>query len=399
MDAVVTAGDTPEPVRMRFTGKEPDLLPVLIVGSLLQIPTLGFYRFWLTTDVRRHLWSHSQIDDDPFEYTGRGRELFFGFLIALAVLVPIFVVSAIAAFELERLLPFASLPLVVVTYFLGYFAAYSARRYRATRTVFRGVRFRMTGSSFAYLGRGIIWDVATLLTLGLAYPWRTAALERYKMRNTHYGALKGEFVANGWTLLKRAGWIWLVLMLALALMAVLAVNESWVGLIAVAVPFAIAVPLLFPVFRAIELQWWLEGVRLGPVAAASDLRVRAVYWCYLKTFLMSALYSTFGGMAAFMIIALFFGIGFMALGEIDFEALPLFWQVIGGVVIALVYLVFLMGFDVIRRLFLDRGIWAASVDSVALTNAHALDDVVADDADVTGGLGEGLLDALDMGGI
>ena len=401
MDAAIKAEETPQPVRMRFTGEEPDLLRTLIVGTLLQIPTVGFYRFWLTTDVRRHLWSHSQIGDDPFEYTGRARDLLFGFLIALAVLVPVFVLTTIAAIELERLQAFASAPLIVVTYLLGYLAVYSARRYRVTRTVFRGVRFWMTGSAFAYLGRAVLWDLATLLTLGFLYPWRAAALERYKMRNTRYGALNGEFVARGATFLRRAGWIWLLLILALALIIVLAINESWVGLAAFAVPLVIAAPLLVPVFRAIELKWWLEGVRLGPVAAASDLRVRNVYWCYLKTFLMSMLYGMFGGLAATMIVALLFGIalGFTPFGDIELEAVPLFWQIVGGVVVALVYLVFIMGFDVIRRLYLDRGIWAVSVDSVTLTNAQALDEVVADEGDAAGGLGEGLLDALDMGGI
>ena len=61
-------------VRMTFLRHaRHDLFSILLRGSLLQIPTFGFYRFWLTTDVRRHLWTHTRIGEDSFEYTGRGR--------------------------------------------------------------------------------------------------------------------------------------------------------------------------------------------------------------------------------------------------------------------------------------------------------------------------------------
>jgi len=49
----------------------------------------------------------------------------------------------------------------------------------------------MTGSGFAYVGRAILWDLLTLISLGFAYAWRSAALERYKMGNTRYGDMQG----------------------------------------------------------------------------------------------------------------------------------------------------------------------------------------------------------------
>lgn len=388
------AGET----EMRFTGREGDLLRTLIIGSLLQIPTFGFYRFWLTTDVRRHLWSHSQIGADSFEYTGRARELLFGFLVALAILVPIYIVSAIVTLEIERLQAFASTPLVVVTYLLGHYAIYRARRYRATHTIFRGLRFWMTGSGFAYMGRAIIWDILTILTLGFLYPWRAASLERYKMENTRYGTLEGRLTATGWGLFKRAGWIWFLYICGIALAGLLALAESWAWLIALGVPLVIGLPLVYPLFRAIELKWWLEGLSIGPVRAESNLTVGAVYWCYFKAFLISLAYSTVGGIIVLVLLGILVGIAMTALGITDFETMPLSLQVAGAVVVGLLYLVFLMGFGVIRRLIVDRGVWAVAIDSVSLENASALDDVVAAGGPVTGGVGEGLLDALDFGG-
>jgi len=34
---------------------------------------VGFYRFWLVTDIRRYLWSNTVIDGDAAEYTGGPR--------------------------------------------------------------------------------------------------------------------------------------------------------------------------------------------------------------------------------------------------------------------------------------------------------------------------------------
>ena len=78
-------------------------------------------------------------------------------------------------------------------YLFTQFAVYRARRYRLTRTIWRGVRFWMTGSGWAYAFRAFAWSILVGLTLGLAMPWQRASLERYKMRHTYYGDLQGSF--------------------------------------------------------------------------------------------------------------------------------------------------------------------------------------------------------------
>ena len=400
MNVVPVVSAPPPAARVRFTGTEGDLFRILLRGSLLQIPTFGFYRFWLITDVRRHLWTHTQIGDDAFEYTGRGRELLIGFLIAMAILVPVFIVYFLVAIEAERWQAFASVPLYLILYVLGYYAVYRARRYRATRTIFRGVRFWMTGSGWSYVGRAILWDLATLVTLGFAYAWRSAALERYKMVNTRYGTLEGGFEATGWTLFKRGAWIWAIFLVVAISTGVLFALQEWASAIVLAVALGIGTPFLLPVFTAIELRWWLEGVRFGAMTAESDLRIGAIVWCYAKTVLIWMAYSMVGGLMLGIVVAIFGGI-FAISGGIGGDtpaepSLPLI--IAGGFFGALLYIAFLLGFDLIRRLFLDRGIWAAAAASVTLTHLEELEKAGAAGGEIPGGVGEGLLDALDMSG-
>src|SRR5438105_1641363 len=173
------------PTGVDFTGNRTEFRKLVTKGALLELVTFGFYRFWLVTDIRRHLWANTAVDGDAAEYTGRAKELLVGFLFALAILVPIYLAYFLVGIEAERFKAFASFPLFAFLYVFGQFAIYRARRYRLTRTVWRGVRFWMEGSGWAYAARAALWAVLMPLTLGLILPWREAALERYKMRHSH----------------------------------------------------------------------------------------------------------------------------------------------------------------------------------------------------------------------
>ena len=97
--------------------------------------------------------------------------------------------------------------------FLSQYGIYLARRYRLTRTVFRGLRFHQTGSALRYSICAVWWWGWTALTLGFAYPFTRAALERFKMRNTFYGDLQGRFEANGSHLFVRGFLMWLAVLI------------------------------------------------------------------------------------------------------------------------------------------------------------------------------------------
>ena len=126
------------PAPVSFSGDRGEFFSLVARGAGLEFMTVGFYRFWLATDIRRHLWSNTHVDGDAAEYTGRAKELLIGFLIALAIIVPVYLAYFLAGLEAERFKAFASFPLLAFFYVFGQFAIYRARRYRLTRTVWRG---------------------------------------------------------------------------------------------------------------------------------------------------------------------------------------------------------------------------------------------------------------------
>ena len=379
---------------MSFSGRAGEFFKMLLKGGLLQVPTFGFYRFWLITQIRRHLWANTRIGDEAFEYTGTAKEILIGFLIALAILVPIYIVYFVLGILAEEMQAFASIPLFLLLYVLGQYAAYRARSYRATRTTFRGLRFWMDGSAWAYARKAALWDLATVLTLGLAYPWRKAALERYMMQHTLFGSLRGDFVGTGGTFFKRGVWIWLLNVGIVALVAVtLATSGPRPGARMLVALLLLALPITFPIFLAIQARWQAEGLRFGPVSVVSALSNGAFIGTFIKLVLSNIVLVV--GFMAFMA-------GLMAPVAGDLQALDengLTSQLSAFfVVAAIVYLGLIIGFGILQRYFMGRGLWAILVASLSVTNLSALDQVVATGNPVSG-LGEGLADAFDLGGV
>jgi uncharacterized membrane protein YjgN (DUF898 family) len=389
----------PERTEIAFAGEPGGFFGLLLKGGLLLIPTAGFYRFWLITDIRRHLWGNTRIGRESIEYTGTGRELLIGFMIALAVLAPIYVAYFAVGMAAERMKAFTSVPLFLILYVFGQYAAYRARRYRATRTIFRGVRFWMTGSAWRYAGRTFLWDLATVFSLGLALPWRMAALERYKIQNTRFGDLPGDFVGAGGTLFRRGAALWALtvgLLIAGGALALVVGDAARVGvLVGVVVVMSFAAPIAYVLFRGTVMRWLIEGIRFGPVALESRLRRDTVFGCYLKWAAATTVFgAVFGGI----------GMGAVALWAGGFDkaarafASPSTTYITMLVGLLLFYLVFLLGLGVLKRYFLDRGLWVAAANSTTVLNLAAADHVVVA-GEAAGSLGEGLADALDVGAI
>src|ERR1043166_402896 len=145
------------PPPARFLGPERSFWRLLARGAMLLLVTLGIYRFWLATDVRRFLWNNTEIAGDGLEYIGTARELLLGFLIAVALLVPINTLFFLGAFAKGIIGQLSGTVALVVLGLLGQFAVYRARRYRLPRTVYRRLRFLQTGSPRGGAGGARFW--------------------------------------------------------------------------------------------------------------------------------------------------------------------------------------------------------------------------------------------------
>ena len=390
----------PPQTPVSFSGDRGEFRRLVTRGAMLELITIGFYRFWLATDIRRHLWSNTHVDGDAAEYTGRGKELLIGFLFALAILVPIYLAYFLVSIEAERFKAFAGLPLFAFFYLFGQFAIYRARRYRLTRTVWRGVRFWMSGSGWAYAMRAALWMLLMPLTLGLILPWREAALERYKMRHCYYGELQGSFEGRGWDFFKLGWRLWLMAILPFIATILVPVvrsvasvppgGERVVGLVTLL--WFIALPFIYGAFKAVEWRWWLSGIRFGEVRFESALLRGALvglYWKVIGWFLL---------LVALFTAYLFAGAGLIA-GASGFSINPaILQQSVPMLVLAgMGYLAFILALNVVIRVYLVRDVWARVVGSAAVHNIETVGNI-AIRGELVSAVGEGLADGLDVAG-
>ena len=147
-DAGTVAGAANGSARpIRFIGPEKNYWRIVVRGAVLLMLTLGLYRFWLATDIRRFLWANTEIDGESLEYSGTALELLQGFLFAIALILPIYTAFTITVLDLGAFGNVLSTSAVLLLVFLSQYGIYLARRYRLTRTVFRGLRFHQTGSA------------------------------------------------------------------------------------------------------------------------------------------------------------------------------------------------------------------------------------------------------------
>lgn len=207
--------------RAAHAGRGGELFAIFLVNILLTIVTLGIYRFWAKTRVRRYLWSHTSIEGERLEYGGTGLELFLGFLTATAFLV----LGGLLVFLLMMLMQTFDPALAILPGLLFYaamlvlpgMALYSARRYKLTRTRWRGIRFGQSGSALQFallaLGHGLL----TLLSLGLYGPFMRARLAAYSLGNTWFGNQQLNFTGRGKDLFGRYLLAWLLTLPTLGL--------------------------------------------------------------------------------------------------------------------------------------------------------------------------------------
>jgi len=174
------------------------LYKIVAINLVLTLLTLGLYRFWAKTRLRRFLWGNAAANEDRLEYSGTGNELLLGFLIVLfPILLPLFLVLGTSSLALEGFAPGwawvidTTQPLLIL--FLIGIALFRARYYRLTRTRWRGIRAGQTGSAMRYGLMVVASYLAGIFSAGLAWPWSQAWLYRYKMSNTWLGNRRFEF--------------------------------------------------------------------------------------------------------------------------------------------------------------------------------------------------------------
>jgi uncharacterized membrane protein YjgN (DUF898 family) len=395
---------------LAFDARRSGFARLLLINSLLALITLGIYRFWARTKVRRFLWRHVTFLDDPLEYTGTGGELFVGFLIVIAILFPLGLIYK----AIGTVVPPDNQSLRVgleITYYMVLLALlqigfYRMWRYRMSRTTWRGVRFGLDGSTWAYLRLASGWTLLCALTLGAAYPWMKTDLWRYQIRHTRLGDQTFHFDGNA----RSVFMAWLpvfvcilcVLGIAAGGFAMLGMEEpvqlkhmsaeqktilSW--MIGGAFLTYVIGALAYFRYRVCQARLQISGLCLAETRFRSELRfARLLGFALLSLLLIIVAITAVSGILG---VILYSSSGFIAHG-ISAAMGPM---LISTWIIGFFTLMFIAPF--IWSIVFSFELVKQTVITTSILNPHVLEQA-AQTAATGPRTGEGLADALDIGG-
>ncbi|MDH3231259.1 MAG: YjgN family protein [Alphaproteobacteria bacterium] len=410
---------TEETLQFEYDGRHVPFAKIVAVNAIYQLLTAMIFRFWARTRERKYLWSHVRLGDDRLEYTGTGLELFLGFLIVLGVIL----FPVIGGFTLVMIL-FGDNPVVfgvvyalyiLVIVFLMYVAIYRARRYRLTRTLWRGIRGTLTGSSVRYAFVAMGYTLLVMATLGLASPVMRIGLVRREIENMHLGNRPFTFHGKIGDLFRL--WIlpWLSLPLLLGVLFMSGAYDSpafnpaaegggppkMTGGVAAATLFAYLLTILaMSWYRVAEFRYLASSVGFEGMRFSSALGFGRVFWIYLSSYLLifgcfilffMALMGVFVGLVGWEIFAA------AANNDVDPETIAagMDQQRIAAVFVLFGF-IFAVGSHVLNRVLVFHRMAHAVVTSLALSGTQDFSKV-AQALDEAPKLGEGLADAFDLG--
>ena len=363
------APSVPRPVRPIFEASFGRFAAIVVTNGLLSLPTVGFYRFWGKTRLRRYIWSHISFLGTPLEYSGQAKELLFGFLLALAFILPIVLIPVAVDFSgLDRKVAIgASVAQAVVFVFLIQVAIFRARRYRLSRTQWRGIRAGQSGSSWTYALKAFAWGFFILITLGLGYAVFRTRMQSYRTENTWFGDKRFAFEGRAAELF----WTWFLAWLLL--LPTLGLSHTW--------------------YRVREFRYFAAKTRVGNLTFRSNLEAGT-------PILLVIFFAVAISAVAFAVFTVAQGVlGHFGLSEWFKQADPNQVEAISPVVSAVNFLIFflyVLFYGMARLILLIYPILGALCRTLVIEGEEDW-AAIAQSEQFRPGRGEGLADSLDVG--
>ena len=285
---------------IRFTGSWREYLPIAASNVLLTIVTLGLYRFWASARQRRYLWARTEVIDDTLEWTGTGKEMFFGFLLVTVVLLPFFLFvqfafPALIARGMEAAASGLFFLFYVAIIYLSGVARFRALRYRLSRSWWRGIRGGSDEPGWNYGGEYLGRHALSAMTMFILFPWAATRLWNNRWNAMSFGQLRFRSKLDATGLKRRWAGVYLgpiavvvVGGLVVALAAGVAAASGTKPGVGLMVMFGTLVALIYLIIPLMTLHWFAKfyrkaaaGTTLGDLQFGFD----ATTWDWLKLFL------------------------------------------------------------------------------------------------------------------
>lgn len=255
-----------------FYGSGGEYFRIWIVNLLLTLATLGIYSAWAKVRTERYFARSARLAGSSFDYVADPLSILRGRLLVLGFFALYSLTSTVA----PLLQPVMGLVLIAVVPW----ALIRSMAFRAHNTTWRGLRFRFDaryGEAFAaYVGL----PFASVLTLGLLYPYALYRQRRFLVCNARFGTTPFEIGSRAGDFYR----LFLVLLLLPVLAALIAPLAMQLGPeIAPLAIGAVMLPVYFFVFghfAAGTMNLTYDGTRFGEHRISANVPAWGLAWIY-----------------------------------------------------------------------------------------------------------------------
>ncbi len=388
-------------LQTEYVGTRAQLFRLALVTSVLTVLTLGLYRFWMKTRLRRYYWSAIRPGGQALEYVGEPLEKLLGFLIAVVILA--FYIGIV-----NLILIFASFALLNDSFWaygvsligvipIIFYARYRARRYILARTRWRGVRFGMEQGAWGYTWRAMLHWLVTIISGGLLWPRMTFWLEKYRADRTYFGLER--FIQGGrWQMLYRP-FLPILSGLIIVLAGGIVANQSGaLPGVPIVAPGALMAIYGLAHYKALSFRLLSNTKRLGAIGFTSAPRP----WRILRIYLLGYTLVGIGMLALVLALGVALGVllGFFGLSLTDdFEIAAVgaripFW--VSSTFTLLGYFAVFIFWGVLGHVLVTLPLARHFAETLQITGAASLSAIRQRDRDELA-QAEGFAEALDVG--
>jgi uncharacterized membrane protein YjgN (DUF898 family) len=169
----------------QFSGRADEYFRIWIVNLALTIVTLGVYSAWAKVRSERYFYGNTSVGGTPFEYLADPIAILKGRAIA-ALLLLAYVGTA-------QISPFLNLGLAFLLMFLFPWMLTRSLAFRARYSAWRSIRFGFDGSSGQAFKYFILFPIASVFSLYLAFPLVARLQTEWMATHHRYGGTRLRF--------------------------------------------------------------------------------------------------------------------------------------------------------------------------------------------------------------
>lgn len=184
--------------QIRFTGSGKNLFGIYIVNAILTVVTLGLYYPWAKAATLRYLYQETELDGSRFTFHGTGKEMFKGFIKAVAIFGVLYGLLLWATFSEDPTMIFIAAGVFYVGIILLIpVAIHGSMRYKMSRSSWRSIHFGYRGDMKELLKLFVKGILLSIVTLGIYSVWLSINIRKYVIDNVRFGNIKFSYTGNG----------------------------------------------------------------------------------------------------------------------------------------------------------------------------------------------------------